>query len=592
MNHKNFVTAEEVSAEQRNVRTLIRFASSLSMLRKLLVPTILIMFFAAAIPPYFLWFIGEMVSCTGVAPCAVTHQLLDWELVVPVTSSTLVILMLFAMFCRISAWMLFELSGQWSTQKLHADMMKSISGVRTTFFDENPSGRLINRLLGDYGMLRLEGVMTVGDTANGLLEVFCVGVLIMIANPVAGLLIVPAMLLYVALQAQLAPMMSHARELRAVKIGEMLHRETDLIEGRTIFTLYGKQANLLERIHEAYGDSMNIQLFYARLIAWGMLWMGLISAGYAVIVYGFLVYGLHTGLITTTLAAVVITAVFNLNSLFFNLAWDMSFLGETASHARRAFFMIDLPNETIEESRVLPVRPVIEDISMTGDIIFDHYAMSYRPGLPKILDKLSLVIPAGKKVGIVGRTGAGKSSLMQALFRMVYHRAGDIRMGEQSIFEVDVNCVRSHFGVVPQDPYLFMGDIRFNLKGDLDVADDELLAILQTVGLEVSLDAKVLEGGKDYSVGERQLLCIARLILLDKQYILMDEPTSSLDRKTDEMIQRLMRTVFKDKTVITIAHRLESLERYDQIIEMSDGRLLRQGTPGQLIPELQDKFVA
>ena len=592
MNHKNFVTAEEVSAEQRNVTTLIRFASSLSMLRKLLVPTIMIMFFAAAIPPYFLWFIGEMVSCPGNASCAVTHQLLDWELIVPVTLSTLVILMLFAMFCRVSAWMLFELSGQWSTQTLHADMMKSISGVRTTFFDENPSGRLINRLLGDYGMLRLEGVMTYGDTANGLMEVFCVGVLIMIANPVAGLLIVPAMLLYVALQAQLAPMMSHARELRAVKIGEMLHRETDLIEGRTIFTLYGKQENLLERIHDAYGDSMNIQLFYARLIAWGMLWMGLISAGYAVIVYGFLVYGLHTGLITTTLAAVVITAVFNLNSLFFNLAWDMSFLGETASHARRAFFMIDLPNETIEESKVLPVREVIEDISMTGDIIFDHYAMSYRPGLPKIIDELSLVIPAGKKIGIVGRTGAGKSSLMQALFRMVYHRAGDIRIGEQSIFEVDVNCVRSHFGVVPQDPYLFMGDIRFNLKGDLDVADDELRAILQTVGLEVSLDAKVLEGGKDYSVGERQLLCIARLILLDKQYILMDEPTSSLDRKTDEMIQRLMRTVLKDKTVITIAHRLESLERYDQIIEMSDGRLLRQGTPGQLIPELQDKFVA
>ena len=592
MSQRNFVTIEEVSAKQNNVKTLIRFAGSLSLLHKLVVPTVLVMFFAAAIPPYFLWFVGEMLGCFGDVGCTVAHELFNREIVIPATTSTLVVLVLLAMFCRISAWMLFELSGQWSTQNVHRELMQSMSGVRTTFFDENPSGRLLNRMLSDWGMLRLEGVMSYGDTANGLIEVLCVGALIMVANPVAGLLIIPAVVCYIALQAQLAPMMSHAREIRSVKIGETLHRETDLIEGRTIFKLYNTQANLLERIHRAFGDSMNIQLFYARLMAWGMLWMGLISAVYAVTVYGFLVYGLHAGIITTTLAAVIITAVFNLNNLFFNLAWDMSFLGETASHARRVFFMIDLPNETTEESKALPVRPMIRDTELEGDIVFDNYTMSYRPGLPRILDGLSLMIPAGRKVGIVGRTGAGKSSLMQALFRMVHHQAGDIRIGGQSLFNLDVNCVRSHFGVVPQDPYLFMGDIRFNLRGDLDVSDEEMRAVLKMVGLDVSLNARVLEGGRDYSVGERQLLCIARLILLDKKIILMDEPTSALDRKTDDMIQRLMRTVLANKTVVTIAHRLESLERYDLILEMKDGRLLREGTPGQMISGLQDQFVA
>ena len=592
MSQRNFVTIEEVSAKQNNVKTLIRFAGSLSLLHKLVVPTVLVMFFAAAIPPYFLWFVGEMLGCFGDVGCTVAHELFSREIVIPATTSTLVVLVLLAMFCRISAWMLFELSGQWSTQNVHRELMQSMSGVRTTFFDENPSGRLLNRMLSDWGMLRLEGVMSYGDTANGLIEVLCVGALIMVANPVAGLLIIPAVVCYIALQAQLAPMMSHAREIRSVKIGETLHRETDLIEGRTIFKLYNTQANLLERIHRAFGDSMNIQLFYARLMAWGMLWMGLISAVYAVTVYGFLVYGLHAGIITTTLAAVIITAVFNLNNLFFNLAWDMSFLGETASHARRVFFMIDLPNETTEESKALPVRPMIRDAELEGDIVFDNYTMSYRPGLPRILDGLSLMIPAGRKVGIVGRTGAGKSSLMQALFRMVHHQAGDIRIGGQSLFNLDVNCVRSHFGVVPQDPYLFMGDIRFNLRGDLDVSDEEMRAVLKMVGLDVSLNARVLEGGRDYSVGERQLLCIARLILLDKKIILMDEPTSALDRKTDDMIQRLMRTVLANKTVVTIAHRLESLERYDLILEMKDGRLLREGTPGQMISGLQDQFVA
>ena len=596
MEHKNFVTPEEVSAEQQNVKTILRFVSGLTLLKQVLVPTLLIMVCAAAAPPYFLWFVGELVGCYGEAGCSVTQDLLGYEMVIPATLSTLLMIAVIAMFCRVAAWSSFELAGQWSTQKIQSDMMTSVSEVKTTFFDENPSGRLLNRLLGDYGMLRLEGVMSVGDTVNGLAEVLCVGLLIMLAHPVAGLMILPVVLLYVALQSQLAPMMSHTREIRAVKLGEALHRETDLIEGRTIFSLYNRQKNLLKRIHRAYGESLNIQLFYARLIGWGMLWMGLISAFYSTLVYGFLVYSLHAGLITATLAAVIITAVFNLNNIFFGLAWDMSFLGETASHARRAFFMIDLPHETTAESKVVKVNPEnlgkIPDGKLSGDIVFDHFTMSYREDTPAILNDLNLTIPQGKKVGIIGRTGAGKSSIMQSLFRMVYHQAGDIRIGGDSIYGISVSSLRQHFGVVPQDPYLFMGTIRFNLQGDIQgVSDDNMRAALATVGLDLDLDAKVSEGGKDYSVGERQLLCLARLVLLDKQYILMDEPTSSLDRRTDDHIQRLLNTVLADKTVITIAHRLESLEEYDLIIELAAGKLKREGPPAKLIPLLRNQYV-
>jgi ABC-type multidrug transport system fused ATPase/permease subunit len=219
--------------------------------------------------------------------------------------------------------------------------------------------------------------------------------------------------------------------------------------------------------------------------------------------------------------------------------------------------------------------------------------MSYRKDTPLILDDLTLTIPAGIKVGIVGRTGAGKSSLMQALFRMVHHRHGDIAIGGESILGVDIHKVRHYFGVVPQDPYLFSGTIRFNLVGAMtDIPDDRLHAVMKTVGLDVNLDANVLEGGKDYSVGERQILCIARLILLDKSCILMDEPTSSLDRKTDEMIQNLIDNTLANRTVITIAHRLESLEHYDLIVEMGAGRVLRQGPPAEMIPALQSRYVA
>ena len=588
--NSQFVLNEEVSAEQRNVATLVRFIRSLTMLRNVFIPVVLVIFFAACAPPYFLWFLGELVDCGMAAGCSVTHDVMGIEVVLPLTLSSLLMIALVATATRVLAWTSFELTGQWSTQIIQAEMMRAVSEARTTFFDENPSGRLINRLIGDYGMLRLEGVMSVGDTTNGFAEVLCVGLLIMVAHPVAGLLIVPVVGLYVWLQMQLAPMMSHARELRAMKIGEALHRETDLIEGRTMFKLYDRVDNLLERIWAAFGDSMNIQLFYCRLMAWGMLWMGLISAVYSVVVYWFLVTGIHSGAITATVAAVVITAVFNLSNLFFALCWDLSFLGETASHARRAFFIMDLPNEVDEESRVHTVRQA-ERVELEGDIRFEDYAMSYRKDSPRILDGLSVTIPAGKKVGIVGRTGAGKSSLMQALFRMVYHQQGEVTIGGRSIFDLDVKDLRRQFGVVPQNPHLFSGTIRFNLAGELtDVSDFELRSALKRVGLEVDLDATVLERGKDYSVGERQLLCLARLLLNGKRYVLMDEPTSSLDRKTDERIQTLLRTELADRTVITIAHRLESLVNYDLILEMAEGRLRAEGSPREMILRLQQSY--
>ena len=118
MEHKNFVTPEEVSAEQNNIKTMFRFISNLTLLRKILIPTLMLIMFAAAAPPYFLWLVGEMLNCMGEPACQVTHDIFGWEMVVPATLSSLVVITLFAMFSRVAAWTAFELAGQWSTQVL------------------------------------------------------------------------------------------------------------------------------------------------------------------------------------------------------------------------------------------------------------------------------------------------------------------------------------------------------------------------------------------------------------------------------------------------------------------------------------------
>jgi ABC-type multidrug transport system fused ATPase/permease subunit len=174
---------------------------------------------------------------------------------------------------------------------------------------------------------------------------------------------------------------------------------------------------------------------------------------------------------------------------------------------------------------------------------------------------------------LIGRTGSGKTSLLQALMRMVYVREGDIRIGNHSIFEMDVRELRKLFGVVPQSPYLFAGTIRSNLDRVGTISTEVLEKSMKSVGLYFPLDHTVTESGGNFSVGERQLICLARVIAAGRSIILMDEPTSGLDPETDARISEILRTALKDKTVLTIAHRQESLGSYDRIIEMQNGRV-------------------
>ena len=146
--------------------------------------------------------------------------------------------------------------------------------------------------------------------------------------------------------------------------------------------------------------------------------------------------------------------------------------------------------------------------------------------------------------------------------------------------------------MVPQDPYLFAGTIRQNLDRFGNYTATEIERALTAVQLDAKIDDKVEEGGKNLSLGERQLLCLARAILFDKPIVLMDEPTSSVDTITDTKIQNLISSVFKDRTLITIAHRLETLAAYDLIVEIQDGKMIRCGSPGEIIPTLRPDDVA
>jgi ABC-type multidrug transport system fused ATPase/permease subunit len=282
----------------------------------------------------------------------------------------------------------------------------------------------------------------------------------------------------------------------------------------------------------------------------------------------------------------IITVILRLAPACGWLAWSVGLLIESIGVIKRSFEIADLPAQDQEEFEMAPLRDGHVAPSSRGDLRFLDYSMSYREDTPCILEDVSLTIPAGSKVGIVGRTGSGKTSLIQSLFRMVYVRKGDIEFDGVSLLRSDVRTVRELFGVVPQDPYLFAGTLRSNLDPDGILSDERLESALRTVGLDMSLSDSVAEGGRNISVGERQLLCLARVLVHDRPIILLDEPTSAVDNITDMKIQRALHEAFADRTVIAIAHRIDTLRNYDLVVEIRQGRVARSGKPHEILPFL------
>jgi ABC-type multidrug transport system fused ATPase/permease subunit len=182
--------------------------------------------------------------------------------------------------------------------------------------------------------------------------------------------------------------------------------------------------------------------------------------------------------------------------------------------------------------------------------------------------------------------------MVQSLFRMVYVRGGDIRIGETSLLGIPVDQARALFAVVPQDPYLFEGTIRSNIDRLGEFSDEEVETALRTVRLSFPLEMQLREGGSNLSLGQRQLLCLARVILSKRPVVVMDEPTSGVDTITDAIMQNVLRTALRDRTIITVAHRLETLARFDRIIELENGAITRDGLPADIVPRITPEELA
>lgn len=230
-----------------------------------------------------------------------------------------------------------------------------------------------------------------------------------------------------------------------------------------------------------------------------------------------------------------------------------------------------------------------EDWPQKGEIELQNVSLEYYQGAGNVLNNVSLKVNPQEKIGIAGRTGAGKSSIVSALFRMP-DPYGTILIDKVNITTINLQNSRSAMAVIAQDPVLFTGSLRFNLDPFDHHSDDEIWEAIEGASLRSTienlpekLDQKLRECGVNLSAGERQLLCLARALLQRSKIIVMDEATANVDYKTDSLIQETIRTKLKDCTVITIAHRLNTIMDYDKILVLENGRVVEFDTPQELL---------
>ncbi|CAD6202278.1 unnamed protein product [Miscanthus lutarioriparius] len=303
---------------------------------------------------------------------------------------------------------------------------------------------------------------------------------------------------------------------------------------------------------------------------------------------------LPTGLIDPGIAGLAITYGLSLNTLQAQVVWSMCTLENKIISVERILQYISIPTEpplVMSENKLAHNWPTNREIQL------HNLHVKYAPQLPFVLKGLTVTFPGGMKTGIVGRTGSGKSTLIQSLFRIVDPTVGQILIDGVDICTIGLHDMRSRLSIIPQEPTMFEGTVRSNLDPLGEYSDDQIWEALDCCQLgdevrkqELKLDSPVIENGENWSVGQRQLVCLGRVILKQSKVLVLDEATASVDTATDNLIQRTLRQQFKETTVITIVHRISSVLDSDMVLLLDNGVAVEHDRPNKLLEDKSSLF--
>ncbi|XP_069754521.1 ATP-binding cassette sub-family C member 8 isoform X2 [Narcine bancroftii] len=481
-----------------------------------------------------------------------------------------------------------EWTGLKVTKELHKSLLNKVILAPMRFFETTPLGNILNRFSADTNIIDQHIPATLECLSRSTLLCLSALAVISYVTPVFIIALVPLAVAYYFIQKYFRVASRDLQQLDDSTQLPLLSHFSETVEGLTTIRAMREENRFRQKLLELTDTNNIASLFLTAANRWLEVRMEYIGACVVLIaavasITNSLYYGLASGLVGLGLTYALMISNY-LNWMVRNLA-DMEVqLGAV----QRIDSLLKIETENYEgltsPSQIPPNWPD------EGDIKIQNLSVRYDSTLKPVLKNVNAHISPGQKVGICGRTGSGKSSFSLAFFRMVDMFEGRIIIDGLDISKLPLSMLRSRLSIILQDPVLFSGSIRFNLDPEKKCTDSTLWESLEIAQLKHvvkalpgGLDATVTEGGENFSLGQRQLFCLARAFVRKSSVLIMDEATASIDMETENILQKVVMTAFADRTVVTIAHRVSLILDADQIIVLSEGTVAENDSASNLL---------
>ncbi|XP_034128595.1 multidrug resistance-associated protein 1 isoform X7 [Drosophila guanche] len=487
---------------------------------------------------------------------------------------------------------LVYLGGLAAAQKLFAHLFGSILHAPQEFFDTQPRARVLDRLANDIYKLDLVLPELARVFNSQAFRVLATIVVISMSTPIFLAVVVPIALLYYFAQRFYVATSRQLMRLESVSRSPIYSHFGETVTGASTIRAYNVGDRFIDE-SDAKVDKNQV-CKYPSVIANRWLAIRLEMVGNLIILFASL-FAVLGGQTDPGLVGLSVTYALQVTQTLNWLVRMSSDIETNIVSVERIKEYGETKQEAAWELEQDKNKP--QHWPEEGRVEFQNFQVRYREGLDLVLRGVSFNITGGEKVGIVGRTGAGKSSLTLALFRIIEAAGGRIMIDGVDIAGMGLHMLRSRLTIIPQDPVLFSGSLRMNLDPFEIKTDDEIWKALELAHLKSfvksltgGLNQEISEGGENLSVGQRQLVCLARALLRKTKVLILDEATAAVDLETDDLIQKTIRTEFKECTVLTIAHRLNTIMDSDKVIVLDKGQITEFASPTELLDNPKSAF--
>lgn len=467
--------------------------------------------------------------------------------------------------------------------ELRRRIAAKIDALPVGYFEKTSTGDVLSRITNDVDMLGMNLNASVTQLITGVATVLGVVIMMLSISPImtlVALIIIPVSLLIVSVVVKRSQKYFRMQQNR---LGAINGQVEETFSGHAVVRAFGKEDEVVEKFrqtNEELRESAWKSQFLSGLLMPIMTFVS--NLGYVVVAVVGALFAIQ-GRITVGDIQAFIQYMKNFTQPLTQLAQISNVLQQMAAAAERVFEFLDAEEEKDEPAKILAAE-------VKDNVEFVHVSFSYEPGKPVITD-FSASVKEGQTVAIVGPTGAGKTTMVKLLMRYYDVDSGAIRIGGHDVREFDRNDLRSMVGMVLQDTWLFKGTIRENIRyGNLEATDEQVEAAAKAAfadhfirTLPGGYEMEINEDASNISQGQRQLLTIARAILADRRMLILDEATSSVDTRTEELIQRAMDRLMHGRTSFVIAHRLSTIRNADLILVVQNGNIVEQGNHTELL---------